>query len=67
MFVCICKGVTERQIRAAIDEGAASVQDLSARLGVATGCGCCADFAADLLSEACRCTTASHLQDSVAA
>jgi bacterioferritin-associated ferredoxin len=51
MFVCICNGVTEGQIRAAIDEGACSVHDLGARLGVASGCGCCAEFAASLISE----------------
>jgi bacterioferritin-associated ferredoxin len=67
MFVCICNGVTERQIRAAIEEGAASVHDLSARLGVATGCGCCADFAADLLSEVSPCAAAPRLHDGVAA
>lgn len=51
MFVCICNGITERQIRAAIDEGASSVPELAARLGVASGCGCCAEFAASLISE----------------
>jgi len=51
MFVCICNGITEGQIRAAIDEGACSVHDLGARLGVASGCGCCAEFAASLISE----------------
>ena len=52
MFICICNGVTERQVRIAIEEGACTVHDLSARLGVAAGCGCCADFAADLLTQA---------------
>jgi len=51
MFVCICNGITERQIRAAIEEGACSVHELAARLGVAAGCGCCAEFAASLISE----------------
>ncbi len=51
MFVCICNGITEGQIRAAIEEGACSVHELGARLGVASGCGCCAEFAASLLSE----------------
>jgi bacterioferritin-associated ferredoxin len=51
MFVCICNGITERQIRAAIEDGACSVHELAARLGVASGCGCCAEFAASLISE----------------
>jgi bacterioferritin-associated ferredoxin len=54
MFVCVCNGITEREIHAAIEEGACSVHDLSARLGVASGCGCCAAFAADLISAARR-------------
>jgi bacterioferritin-associated ferredoxin len=52
MFVCVCNGITEHQVRAAIEEGACSLHDLSARLGVASGCGCCAEFAADLISAA---------------
>ncbi len=52
MFICICNGITERQIRNAIQEGACTVHDLRACLGVGAGCGCCAEFAADMLSEA---------------
>jgi len=52
MFVCVCNGITERQIRAAIEDGARTVQELGARLGVASGCGCCSEFAADLISAA---------------
>ena len=43
MFVCVCNGVTERQIREAIDRGARSLPELTAALGVAAGCGACAD------------------------
>jgi bacterioferritin-associated ferredoxin len=60
MFICICNGVTERQVRTAIEEGACTVHDLRARLGVAAGCGCCAEFAADLLSEAGQAAPAAH-------
>jgi len=42
MFVCVCNGVTERQIREAAYEGACSMTELSARLGVGAGCGACA-------------------------
>jgi bacterioferritin-associated ferredoxin len=51
MFVCICNGITEHQVRAAIGEGARTVDELSARLGVASGCGCCAAFAGDLIAQ----------------
>jgi bacterioferritin-associated ferredoxin len=52
MYVCICKGVTDSQIHEAIGRGARRLEDLSRDLGVATGCGQCACFAADLLDEA---------------
>jgi bacterioferritin-associated ferredoxin len=52
LYVCLCNAVTEKQIREAVCDGAASVCDLSARLGVATGCGCCRTSAAEVLDEA---------------
>ena len=42
MFVCICNAITERQLKTAIGEGAATLQALQMDLGVAVGCGCCA-------------------------
>ncbi|HKJ88465.1 MAG TPA: (2Fe-2S)-binding protein [Gammaproteobacteria bacterium] len=52
MYVCICKEVTERQIHEAVAEGARDLEELRERLGVSTGCGTCADFAAECLEEA---------------
>ena len=52
MFICICNGVTESQVRRAIEDGACTVHDLRACLGVAAGCGSCADYAASLISQA---------------
>ncbi len=49
MYVCICKGVTDRQIEAEIRNGAASMGDLSRRLGVATRCGACGRCARAML------------------
>ena len=51
MFVCLCNGVTERQIRDAACEGVCSMTELSARLGVGAGCGTCAQFAESVLHE----------------
>jgi bacterioferritin-associated ferredoxin len=51
MFVCVCNGITEHQVRAAIGDGARTLDELSARLGVAAGCGCCASFASDLIAQ----------------
>ncbi len=52
MYVCICKRVTDSQIHEAIGRGARRLEDLSRELGVATGCGQCACFAAGLLDGA---------------
>jgi len=54
MFVCLCNGVTERQIREAAYEGVCSMTELSARLGVGAGCGTCAQFAEAVLHELSR-------------
>lgn len=51
MYVCICKAVTDRQIRQAVELGATSLADLKESLGVATGCGKCAAFARAILRE----------------
>jgi bacterioferritin-associated ferredoxin len=61
MFVCICNGITERQIREAVSEGVCSLDELGARLGVASGCGTCQDFARQVLAETLQSTAASQL------
>ncbi|OZI21221.1 bacterioferritin [Bordetella genomosp. 9] len=49
MYVCVCNAITERQVRAAVDGGAATLDDLQFELGVATCCGTCAATAAEYL------------------
>lgn len=49
MYVCLCKGVTDRQIKAAIDSGACSMGHLRKSLGVASQCGKCSASARELL------------------
>jgi bacterioferritin-associated ferredoxin len=41
MIVCVCKAVSERQIRTAVKDGANSLRDLTRELGVGTCCGKC--------------------------
>ncbi|NBC13456.1 MAG: bacterioferritin [Gammaproteobacteria bacterium] len=52
MYVCVCNKVTDRQIRAACDEGAYSMECLQSRLKVATCCGRCAECAQRMLNDA---------------
>ena len=54
MYVCICNGVTERDIRDAASRGARTVKDLRRELGVASDCGKCASCAHEVLCEARR-------------
>jgi bacterioferritin-associated ferredoxin len=51
MFICLCNGITDRQIRDAAATGIATLDELRAHLGVASQCGQCGDMAKSLLSE----------------
>ncbi len=42
MIVCMCEGLSEREIEAEIDQGATSVRDLRRRCGASGQCGICA-------------------------
>ncbi len=54
MYVCVCQGVTERQIHQAARDGARTLKDLRHDLGVTSECGRCASCARDCLRDACR-------------
>ena len=41
MYVCICKAVTEREIRCAVEDGARTVRALRKELGCTGQCGKC--------------------------
>ena len=41
MFVCLCKAVTDHQIRDAVDTGVCSFEDMQSHLAVSTVCGGC--------------------------
>ena len=51
MYVCICKAVTDRQIRRAAATGVDNLYELRERLGVGAGCGTCASDAQDILND----------------
>ena len=52
MYVCICNGVTDRDIRQAADAGCRSLAELTMRTGCGATCGTCLDMAGQLLHEA---------------
>jgi len=51
MIVCVCKAVSDRHIRAAVNAGASSLRDITRELGVGTCCGKCVPEARAALSE----------------
>lgn len=66
MFVCLCKCVTDCQIREAVCEGACTMREIGARLGVATQCGRCAQHAHRVLQESLKVTTVDEQNDRTA-
>jgi bacterioferritin-associated ferredoxin len=52
MYVCVCNAVTDHEIRGAAKLGIATIEDLSATLGVGTCCGRCRDCAKQVLADA---------------
>ncbi|MFC5571093.1 bacterioferritin-associated ferredoxin [Lysobacter yangpyeongensis] len=52
MYVCICNGVTDHDIRQAVEAGCRSVAELTMRTGAGATCGSCLDLAAQLMDEA---------------
>jgi bacterioferritin-associated ferredoxin len=59
MIVCVCKAVSDRQIRHAVKGGANSLRDLTRELGVGTCCGKCLPEAKSALAaslKACEST-----------
>jgi bacterioferritin-associated ferredoxin len=54
MIVCICKVVSDRQIRAAVKGGATRLTDLSRETGLGTCCGKCLPEARRTLADSLR-------------
>ena len=52
MYVCICNGITDRDIRQAAEAGCRSLAELTMRTGCGACCGSCLDTAAQVLEEA---------------
>ncbi|OGA30252.1 MAG: hypothetical protein A3I01_19940 [Betaproteobacteria bacterium RIFCSPLOWO2_02_FULL_65_24] len=41
MYICICNGITERDLHNCIRQGACCMDDLRRELGIGTQCGRC--------------------------
>lgn len=51
MYVCICHGITDKDIQKAARSGVSDINQLAAETGATTGCGSCLDMAEDLLAQ----------------
>ncbi len=50
MYICICKQITDKQIREAIDDGA-DFGELQKIFGLALTCGTCLDCVHEIIAE----------------
>lgn len=53
MYVCLCKGITDSQIRNAVAGGLTNYRELRQSLGLSSQCGRCAVEARQIFKEAC--------------
>ena len=51
MYVCLCNGVTERDIRQAAQAGCGGMAELTMRTGCGANCGSCVPMACQILDE----------------
>lgn len=52
MFVCMCYGITDTQIKNAVEQqGVGNMRDLKAKLGVGSQCGSCVDMASAIIDQ----------------
>lgn len=61
MFVCICHGITDKQIKQAVHQGCETLADLKKQHGVASECGKCAKMAKTIINKELA-LTASYYQ-----
>jgi len=52
MYVCVCHGITDHEIRGAADGGCRDVHELTMRSGCGSSCGSCLPLVAEILAEA---------------
>jgi bacterioferritin-associated ferredoxin len=52
MYVCVCQAVSDQDIRRAVARGAGTFEDVRARTGCTTCCGCCEAEARELADAA---------------
>jgi bacterioferritin-associated ferredoxin len=54
MIVCVCNAITEKEVRDAANAGARTPEAAYARLDCEPQCGCCLDYAQEIIGEELR-------------
>ena len=54
MIVCVCNRLTEHEVRDAAKAGARTPEAAYEKLGCEVQCGCCLDYAQDVIDEELR-------------
>lgn len=67
MFICLCRGVSDRTVQQVIDEGACTVAEVGTRCGAGTDCGACHEAIEQRIEAACTVRPRSLLDGPVAA
>ncbi|RFA31467.1 hypothetical protein CAI21_02345 [Alkalilimnicola ehrlichii] len=49
MYVCVCRAISDRHIREAVQSGARTMRELRQQLGLCSDCGKCGPCARDVL------------------
>lgn len=49
MILCVCKGVSDKKVRAVMDEGCKTVKEVGSACSAGTDCGICARAIHDML------------------
>lgn len=60
MYVCLCKGITDAQIREAVSTGAESIREVRDQLGVMSQCGKCSTLAREIVKETLESNVSSN-------
>lgn len=61
MFVCLCKAVTDHEIRDAVDQGVTSFEGMQSHLDVSTACGGCACEVKEVMEKKLKAECSSRL------
>ena len=60
MYVCLCKGITDRDIEQAVQRGAVDFRSVREELGVSTQCGKCARLARVIVDDSLKARVTEH-------